>query len=222
MAARRRKGGRPAAPPDKREAILAATLELMNERTYDGTPMPLVAQRAGVGAGTIYRYFESKEALANAVYQDCKRVMQQCLVAGGEEEGVARRRARTSSERARAELHGLWRGLFEFLRKHPAACRFLETHQHTSYLDGASRAVSAAVLQHPVDVVRRCQASGAFRAGDPAVLIALAFGAFVGLVKESEAGHFPLDEKTVAASEAAVWDLLRRHPPRVARSTRAE
>ena len=55
---------------DKREAILAAALDLFNERSFNGTPMPLVAERAGVGAGTIYRYFESKEALGNVVYRD--------------------------------------------------------------------------------------------------------------------------------------------------------
>ena len=49
---------------DKREAILQAALELFAERGFHGTSVPSVAERAGVGAGTIYRHFESKEALA--------------------------------------------------------------------------------------------------------------------------------------------------------------
>lgn len=48
---------------DKREAILAAALDLFAERTFEGTPVPLIAERAGVATGTIYRYFESKETL---------------------------------------------------------------------------------------------------------------------------------------------------------------
>jgi AcrR family transcriptional regulator len=51
-------------PVDKRGALLAAALELFTERTFDGTAMPAVAERAGVGVGTIYRYFPSKEQLA--------------------------------------------------------------------------------------------------------------------------------------------------------------
>lgn len=65
--------GRAATPAstrgDKREAILAAALGLFVERGFHGTAVPEVAARAGVGAGTIYRYFASKEALVNALYQ---------------------------------------------------------------------------------------------------------------------------------------------------------
>jgi TetR/AcrR family transcriptional regulator, repressor of fatR-cypB operon len=51
----------------KREAILNAALQLFTEFGFHGTAMPQVAERAGVGAGTIYRYFTSKEALVNTL-----------------------------------------------------------------------------------------------------------------------------------------------------------
>ena len=57
---------------DKREAIMQAALELFVERGFYGTAVPEIADRAGVGAGTIYRYFESKEALVNALYREQK------------------------------------------------------------------------------------------------------------------------------------------------------
>src|SRR5690242_11648471 len=62
-----RKGG-----GDKREAIMTAALALFVERGFFGTAVPEIADRAGVGAGTIYRYFESKEALVNAIYREQK------------------------------------------------------------------------------------------------------------------------------------------------------
>src|SRR5689334_12706281 len=58
---------------DKREAITTAALELFVERGFFGTAVPEIAERAGVGAGTIYRYFESKEALVNALYRQEKQ-----------------------------------------------------------------------------------------------------------------------------------------------------
>src|SRR5215510_1707077 len=64
-------GGRKAAG-DKREAIMNAALELFVERGFFGTIVPEIADRAGVGAGTIYRYFDSKEALVNAIYREPK------------------------------------------------------------------------------------------------------------------------------------------------------
>lgn len=200
---------------DKRSGILRAALELFDERGFSATPMPRIAERAGVAAGTIYRYFESKEALGNAVFQASKLEMQRALAGQG-------------GATPREEFHGLWRGLWDFATKHPAAFRFLETHHHSVYLDATSRALSDAVFAQVADFVRRAQsvdvrlgpADDAVRDGEPGLLIALAFGAFIGMMKEAGEGHFALDESVVAESEQAVWDMLRRplcdpesHPP---------
>src|SRR6478736_3876176 len=87
--------------PDKREAILEAALELFAERTFDGTAVPLIAERAGVAAGTIYRYFDSKEALVNALYRRWKGALRdalaQAMAVGG-----------TDEERFRLMWEGLW------------------------------------------------------------------------------------------------------------------
>jgi AcrR family transcriptional regulator len=183
---------------DKRAAILAAALELFNERSFNGTPIPLVAERAGVGAGTIYRYFDSKEALGNAVFRACKTALQRHL--------LERIRGGLSP---REDFRAMWRGLWEFFRDHPAAFQFLETHNHDSYLDAESVATSEAMFVSICDFVRSGQSTGVLRQGAPAVLIAMAFGAFIGLVKESAAGRFDLTESVVDAGEEIVWKMLR-------------
>jgi len=48
---------------DKRDDIVQAALELIAENGFHGAPMAMIADRAGVGAGTIYRYFENKDLL---------------------------------------------------------------------------------------------------------------------------------------------------------------
>ena len=63
----------PEAVEAKREAILDAALSLFAERGYHGTSVPSIAKRAGVGAGTLYRYFENKEKLVNALFLREKR-----------------------------------------------------------------------------------------------------------------------------------------------------
>jgi AcrR family transcriptional regulator len=190
------------APPkaqvaDKREAILGAALDLFSERGFDGTAMPMVAERAGVGAGTIYRHFDSKEALGNAVFRQCKLAMQDYV--------LARRKPGLT---AREEFRGMWQGLWDFLREQPAACRFLETQGHATYLDESSRAISEAVFISITDFVRRGQAAGAIRAASPAVIISMALGAFIGLVKEADAGRFSLDDSVIEEAELLIWDLV--------------
>ena len=40
---------------NKRDDIMEAALILFAERGYDGTTVPMIAEKAKVGAGTIYR-----------------------------------------------------------------------------------------------------------------------------------------------------------------------
>ena len=46
---------------NKRELILAAAREIFGEKGYHSTTSEEIAKKAGVGKGTIYQYFESKQ-----------------------------------------------------------------------------------------------------------------------------------------------------------------
>ena len=60
---RRRKEARP-------EEILSAALEVFTDRGFAATKLEDVAKRAGVTKGTIYLYFDSKEALFKALIRE--------------------------------------------------------------------------------------------------------------------------------------------------------
>lgn len=53
--------------PGKRERILAAAARLFAANEYHRVLMDEIAERSGVGKGTLYRYFETKEDLFVAV-----------------------------------------------------------------------------------------------------------------------------------------------------------
>lgn len=55
-------------PPDvRRRQILTAVAELLLENGYDPLTVSRVAERAGVAKGTVYLYFDSKQALIAAL-----------------------------------------------------------------------------------------------------------------------------------------------------------
>jgi AcrR family transcriptional regulator len=191
----------PPAVDDKREAILDAALTLFSERGFDGTPVPLVAETAGVAAGTIYRYFPSKEALVNVLYQRWKGEMQAFL-----------RGAIAGHSGQREQFAAIWRGLWRFAVEHPRAIAFLETHHHASYLDDESRALGAQLDAEAQAFVRASQASGAVRDADPAMIIALVMGAFTGLVKGAGREGMQYDERDVTQTEEIMWSALARRP----------
>ncbi|WP_066374214.1 TetR/AcrR family transcriptional regulator [Herbidospora mongoliensis] len=184
-----------------RAALLEAALAVFNERTYGDTPVAMVADRAGVSVGTLYRYFPSKEALGNAVY----RLWKQTLV----ERLAAEHVADASSENIFAAM---FRTFIGFAADHPEAFAFLELQQHESYIDVDSRDVSASVDELAVEFVRSGQKAGEIRAGDPHMLLALVYGAMVGLVKARRAG-LRLGDDDLAVALAGCWALLDRPRP---------
>src|SRR5574338_630271 len=114
---------------DKREAIMQAALDLFVERGFFGTAVPEIADRAGVGAGTIYRYFESKEALVNALYRREKQRFAERVLTEFPTTTIARELFRT-----------MWMRMAQFAVENPAPFIFMELHHHASYLDEQSRA----------------------------------------------------------------------------------
>jgi AcrR family transcriptional regulator len=184
---------------DKRSAILDAALELFCELTFEGTPVPSIAERAHVGAGTIYRYFESKDALGNAVYKRWKLEMKRRLVDDAPE-----------GADTRTQFAHWWRALWSFATEHPQALAFLENHHHAAYLDAESRAIGEQVLDGARAFVRRAQRSGDIVRGDADVLIALVMGAFRGLAKALQDAGTPATPRLIAESEDRVWEMLRR------------
>lgn len=92
---RRRKEARPA-------ELTAAALELFVERGYAATRLEDVAAAAGVSKGTLYLYFDSKEALFKAV------VREGLLPALAEGEALVQGFSGTSEELLREVVMGMW------------------------------------------------------------------------------------------------------------------
>ena len=69
----------------RRDAILAAALEVFGERGFEAARLDDVARRANVAKGTIYLYFRDKEAL----FQELLRQMLMPIIGGIEALGAA-------------------------------------------------------------------------------------------------------------------------------------
>lgn len=92
----RRKEARPS-------ELTAAALELFVERGYSATRLDDVAARAGVSKGTLYIYFDSKEALFSAVIREGL-----LSALAGEEKRVANYTG-CSADLLRTVVRGFWR-----------------------------------------------------------------------------------------------------------------
>lgn len=183
----------------KRTDIERAALALFAEKGFHGTSMPELAKAAGVGPGTIYRHFESKEALVNAMYQHWKSKMASDVYANLPMDVPWRQRFRA-----------LWRALFAFNDEHPGAIDFLDLQFHSDYLDDDSRALEAQSAGILFAMVAMAQAEQIFADLPPPVLVGLVYSAFLGLVRAEHEGYLALDDDLIDAVEERVWAMIRR------------
>jgi TetR/AcrR family transcriptional regulator, repressor of fatR-cypB operon len=183
---------------DKRRIILDAALRVFAVKGYHGTSVPDVAEAADVGTGTLYRYFANKEALVNEVYRDAKVRLRDALMTSAASPDV---------DGGKRWFFELWTRLGVFARDQPEAFRFLEMQDHVEYLDLESRQLELSVLMPLWMVGKRMHAkSDALAPVD--TLIALLWGAFVGLVKASRLGYLKLDDNRLAQAGEACWRML--------------
>jgi AcrR family transcriptional regulator len=183
---------------DKREQIMTAALELFVERGFYGTTVPEIADRAQVGAGTIYRYFESKEALVNELYRAEKQSFAKHVIDNFSPPNGARELFRT-----------LWTRMAKYATEHAKSFVFLELHHHAQYLDKASLELEQRMLGMFQNVVLAAQSRGELKTASPRLLMAIVMGAFVGVIRNCVEMSEPLDEASWLVAEQCMWEAIR-------------
>jgi TetR/AcrR family transcriptional regulator, repressor of fatR-cypB operon len=184
---------------DKREAILDAAMELFAERGFHGTAVPLVAEKAGVGAGTIYRHFESKEALVNALFQREKARL-----------GTAILKDFPWDKPARQQFSHFWRAQTRHAAESRVSMRFLELHHHGSYLDDKSRALELDILGQARAFFVNTTQQQVTKDLPPELLFAVVWGSFCGMMRAHWDGYMELSPQIIENAENCVWEAIRR------------
>ncbi len=183
---------------DKREAILAAALELFAERGFHGTAVPLVAEKAQVGAGTIYRYFPSKETLVTELYMKWKGEIGRIMLVDFPFEAPARE-----------QFRHFWQSCAQFAQQHPLAFKFLELHHHAPYLDRECRRLENEVLEPAFQFFSQTQSRKITKPLPSELLGAIVWGAFVGMIKAAWEDRLELTQEAVDAAEQCCWEAIR-------------
>jgi AcrR family transcriptional regulator len=187
---------------DKRSEIIQASLDLIVERGFHGTSMAMVAEKADVGAGTIYHYFESKEALIKEVY---RQLEEEVMVALWEGDPI--------SMPIRERFIHLWTVLLKYFITHPLCFRYMQQYHNSPY--GVSlRRDKILSKTDDRDIFKKLFEEGISQQdikGLPfSMLSALAFGPLVALARDHTLGFVILDDTLIAQTVEACWDGIKK------------
>lgn len=184
---------------DKKSAALQATLELISEQGFHGTPMSQIAQRANIGVGTIYRYFSSKEDLINALYIDVKSRLAQYTL-----------RNYLESRPVPESFLLLLTNIIDYFLENPAQLLFIEQYANSPLITAATRAEGVRTFEPVNNLFKRASQEQLLKELPLELLSTLAYGATISLVKLCLFGKGKLDQDTLNAGVRAIWDAIKR------------
>lgn len=183
---------------DKRTSILQTTLDLISEQGFHGTPISAIADRAGVGAGTIYRYFPNKEELINELFKEIKRDIISAMLNNYREEGTYEQR-----------FKHLWKNMVYYYIDHPKEFQFIEQHRYAPYMSNLTREESFMILSPIFMFFIESKRAGAMKDLPLYTIIALLYGPIVSLLKQHIDNNQNLSDDRIEQAAEACWDAVR-------------
>ncbi|RQR31959.1 MULTISPECIES: TetR/AcrR family transcriptional regulator [unclassified Burkholderia] len=183
--------------PDKHDAILAAAARALAEDGASATTAR-IARLAGVAEGTVFTYFETKDALLNALYLSLKAGMRDAMMTGFPEHAPAEQAMRHA-----------WRGYVSWGVANPDGRRALRQLGVSGRIDDAHRAAGAEGFG-AVHVLLREQiaASGGLKADDAQAFRAALFTSIAETAMELIARDPAQADAYREAGFRALWAVL--------------
>ena len=188
--------------PDKREKIVRAALALIAVHGFHGAPLAMIADRAGVGTGTIYLYFENKDVLIAEIYKDIEERLFPLIMAGYAPEKPIRERF----------LH-LGTALLRYFIENPLDFRYLEQFHNSPYGVGFRRD-NILGQKRNCNVYRELFEEGVdgqvIKNLPLVILFDVAFGPLLTVARDHILGFISLDDSLIARTVESCWDGVRR------------
>ena len=187
---------------DKRGEIMQAALVIIAEQGFHGAPMAEIAEKAGVAAGTIYRYFENKEVLITELHRELEQKISATLREGYPVERPLRER-----------FLYLIRELLRYFITNPLHFRYMEQYFNSPYGISMHRdRLLGKSGNHDIlmDIFELGIEQQVLKELPKAVLFSLAFGPLIILMRDHTLCFVNLDDPLIRQITEACWDAIKR------------
>ena len=187
---------------EKRDAILQAAMELIAEHGFHEAPMSMIADKAGVGTGTIYSYFENKDGLIQHLFSELRERIMAHLHEG------------YSAERSLHERYiHLKTKLIKYCIENPMHFRFMEQYMNSPYGVTVRREKLFRESIDESDIFQTLFDQGVaqkiLKDFPLPVYLALSFGPMLSLTRDHVLGFITLDDKMIDDFVEACWEGIK-------------
>lgn len=185
---------------DKREKILITAETLLAERGLFGFSMKLLADNAGIAAGTIYRYFDNKEALINELYEHITQETANSFFKGW-----------SGKQTAEYKYKLLWDNTFNAVLQNPQRSIVIEMLFCQPSLAKEQAAFFDSKLLNPlVNFYQQGIDKGRFHNWQIPVLMTLSFNSAITLAKKVTSHCLNADQIEINQVRDASWLIIQK------------
>lgn len=184
---------------DKRATIMRAAMELVAEQGFHGTPTSQIAERAGIGVGTIYRYFRDKDELIEEIHEEVHVLFGECFTEHYDADLSIRENY----------LH-IFTGLTRLFIAKKYETRFMEQYYNSPYGVAKKRAKDTECDRSIHDFFETAKQQQVIKDLPLEFLVNLSLGAILFLVRDHHNGFISLDDQAITQIVEANWDGLKR------------
>ena len=183
---------------DKRNALIKATIELVNNNGFHATPMSKIAKMANVSPATIYLYFENKQDLVNKTYIDVKTKYTDYAF-----------ETYTLNMSVEDGFKVIWDRIANFKLKECKNAMFLAQCDNTPMIDEPSRQEGIKHLQPLLELWNRGKEEGVIKPMSEYLLYAYAINPLSYLMMSEKRGSFKLDETHLEEAYQSAWNSIK-------------
>jgi len=183
---------------DKRNALIKATIELVNNNGFHATSMSKIAKMAKVSPATIYLYFENKQDLVNQTYIEVKGTYTDYAF-----------KTYDASISIKDGFETIWKRIADFKLKERENALFLAQCDNTPIIDEPSRQQGIKHLQPLLDLWERGKKEGIIKPISDYLLYAYTINPLSFLMMAQKRGAIQLDETHIEEAYQAAWDSIK-------------
>jgi len=182
---------------DKQNALIKATIQLVNNNGFHATPMSKIAKMANVSPATIYLYFENKQDLVNKTYIEVKSEYTKYAFA-------------TYNPNMSVEegFKLIWKRIANFKLKECENAMFLAQCDNTPMIDEPSRQKGIKHLQPLLDLWARGKKEGIIKPMSDYLLYAYAINPLSFLMISQKRGAFKFDKPHIEEAYQSAWNSI--------------
>ncbi len=182
----------------KYDAIVNASIRLVNELGFDGISISKIAKQAKVSPATIYIYFKNKEDFFTKLYIDIRNQMSQGALANLQEDMSVEDAFKSS-----------WHDMFLFNLGHPDIIQYRERFEQTAMMNN----IKAQDFEHyrfTLELLQRGIKEKVIKDLPVPLLTSFAFVPAITLLRFHFDGVLNMDEGTINQACEIAWESIRR------------